>query len=516
MNRRSKILIGAGIVLGAVILIPFIYHYKLRFAVEAYIAELKAKGESMELAQVIPPRVPPDKNSAPRFLAAVGLFATNDNILTTNWPISMRGVALGKAQILWRQNSIREFGMTNSWEDLALALAADKEAFRRLAAITNSSVFDFGLQYEQRFEMRITNLVVEKKAIQKLAAKTINDLRLGQIGPAEENIRAMLSLVDGTSDERTAISQLVRIAIAQIACASTWEFLQSTNLTDGQLAGLQADWGRPEFLHAMANVLPVEREGGLTATANWRKSSAEMQRYFDLLKKARETLDYDIEEDTFFEKVKKHGEIFLWRYWWSYPDELRGLKGYQVLLDTMKLAATNSSFQEAISKQSLALDHLGISKINGSFETMFLREPNVHNIFSESIVTLAGLPSKVLRAEAAKQTAITAIALKRYQLKHDYCPPSLNALVPEFLPAVPRDPVDGEPLRYRLQSDGTFLLYSIGDNGKDDGGNPSLEKEAEHSNYNWLNPRALDWVWPQPATAAEIEKYYEEEAKKPN
>ena len=55
----------------------------------------------------------------------------------------MRGVAPGKAQVLWRQNYIRDWGMTNSWEDLTLALEASKEAFNRLLAITNSSMFDF-------------------------------------------------------------------------------------------------------------------------------------------------------------------------------------------------------------------------------------------------------------------------------------------------------------------------------------------------------------------------------------
>jgi hypothetical protein len=130
----------------------------------------------MELAEVIPPRLPPEKNSASQFLVATSLFATNENVLTTNWPIGMRGVAPGKAQVMWRQNFIRDSGMTNSWEDLTLALEANKDAFNRLLVITNSSMFDFVLQYEQRFEMRITNLVVEKKTVQKLAAKTYNDL----------------------------------------------------------------------------------------------------------------------------------------------------------------------------------------------------------------------------------------------------------------------------------------------------------------------------------------------------
>ena len=113
-----------------------------------------------------------------------------------------------------------------------------------------------------------------------------------------------------------------------------------------------------------------------------------------------------------------------------------------------------------------------------------------------------------MRAEAARQMTIAAIALKRYQLKHGNYPPDLNSLVPEFLPAVPLDPVDGQPLLYRRNADGTFLLYSVGENGVDDAGDPSLEKGVTSSNYGWQNPHALDWVWPQPATPEEIQKYY--------
>jgi hypothetical protein len=69
-------------------------------------------------------------------------------------------------------------------------------------------------------------------------------------------------------------------------------------------------------------------------------------------------------------------------------------------------------------------------------------------------------------------------------------------------------------MRYHPNADGTYLLYSVGENGVDDGGNPSLEPGVTGSYLHWQNNHALDWVWPQPATAAEIQKYYEEQATK--
>ena len=100
---------------------------------------------------------------------------------------------------------------------------------------------------------------------------------------------------------------------------------------------------------------------------------------------------------------------------------------------------------------------------------------------------------------------ITAIALKRYQLRHGALPSDLNALVPEFLSAVPRDPVDGKPLRYRLNPDGTFLLYSVGSDGMDNGGDPTPSGSSK--TFYWQ--RGRDWVWPQPATAQEVQDYYD-------
>ena len=132
----------------------------------------------------------------------------------------------------------------------------------------------------------------------------------------------------------------------------------------------------------------------------------------------------------------------------------------------------------------------------------------LRNYFSQSFNGLASAKRKAVRIETAQNVVITAIALKRYELRHHQLPATLDELTPDLLKAVPIDCMDGQPLRYRRNADGTFLLYSVGENGKDDGGDPSLEKGVTGSNFYWQNDRALDWVWPQPATAEEIQKYY--------
>ena len=58
---------------------------------------------------------------------------------------------------------------------------------------------------------------------------------------------------------------------------------------------------------------------------------------------------------------------------------------------------------------------------------------------------------------------------------------------------VPLDFMDGQPLRYVLQKSGRFLLYSVGSDARDDGGDaiPATD-DAPADPWN-----GRDWVWPR-------------------
>jgi len=62
------------------------------------------------------------------------------------------------------------------------------------------------------------------------------------------------------------------------------------------------------------------------------------------------------------------------------------------------------------------------------------------------------------------------LAIRAFRLLHGRYPDSLAQLTPEILPALPADPfTDGQPFRYK-PSGNSYLLYSVGPDGKDDGG----------------------------------------------
>ena len=93
--------------------------------------------------------------------------------------------------------------------------------------------------------------------------------------------------------------------------------------------------------------------------------------------------------------------------------------------------------------------------------------------------------------------ARNACALERYRLANGALPDSLDALQPAFLEHLPNDVLDGKPLRYRRDSKGGYVLYSIGWNHTDDRGTVALRKKSQLAAEEPLLTEG-DWVWEMP------------------
>jgi hypothetical protein len=91
--------------------------------------------------------------------------------------------------------------------------------------------------------------------------------------------------------------------------------------------------------------------------------------------------------------------------------------------------------------------------------------------------------------QAMADEAQIACALERYRLAHGEYPESLDALVPQFIEKLPHDIIGGQPLHYRREASGKFLLYSVGWNETDDGGEVALKPDGSEDRENG------DWVW---------------------
>jgi hypothetical protein len=71
---------------------------------------------------------------------------------------------------------------------------------------------------------------------------------------------------------------------------------------------------------------------------------------------------------------------------------------------------------------------------------------------------------------ARVRVTTAALAVERFRVTHtNALPGNLDQLAPAYCNAVPADPYDGKPLRYKTHG-GSYVVYSVGSDGRDDGG----------------------------------------------
>jgi len=443
------------------------------------------------------------------------------NLLDKNAPSAMRMVAPGKAAVASAQPDVRS-EHTNSWDEVEAALGPYREDLDLVRAAAQYPVWDFNLDYHQGFVLLLPHLAPIKRSVQYLTTEELCELRRGEVAAATTNVEAMLGAVKATAGEPLVISQLVRISIAQLSMGATWELLQAPNVTDEQLAALQRDWLSVHFAQPAQSALAMERALNQMTIEQMRKSDAQFRKALSIGRGGSPTSIEDI-----LRAIGIYAQEARWRYGLSYPDQLRMLKGHQVLLDIFHEVGAGQPFAPALQRQAVRLAAMGLPPTNSdSGPIAGWPGDDWRALFSSQVVSLTHLINRVLVAEAARELTVTALALKRYQLTHGQYPAELSTLVPQFLSTVPQDPAGGKSLRYHLNPDGTFLLYSVGEDGIDNGGDttppkestaqldPKLIRSRAQERVSWPQ-KARDLVWPLPASSEEIDAYHQRNEAEP-
>jgi len=98
----------------------------------------------------------------------------------------------------------------------------------------------------------------------------------------------------------------------------------------------------------------------------------------------------------------------------------------------------------------------------------------LHDAVAPWIATIAAEPHD---ANFLLRATRILLALRAHHIDHGVLPEELVALVPEYLDAVPRDPWDGQPLRYSAER---LRVWSVGNDGADDGGSDDCAHGLHH------------------------------------
>jgi hypothetical protein len=503
---RHKLLVGL-LLLPAITLL-FLMEERLRgsLSLRRYIRNLQAQGVKMSARDFILPRAD-GENGAPDVLAAVTNLSPG-TVLPKSYPPRMRLTSAGHAILGFREEEWVEQKITNRWEQLAEDLAANQDTLARIqTALAKPSLdCEFDPTLGPRAEFK--HLPVPKTLTQWFGPRIALGLHEGNTRNTLKDLLTEINLPRMLAHDGIVISELVRCAIAAVARTDTWEALHADGWTEGDLAQMQEAWERLQFAQPMVRALEGERVFAQSSYLLMRKSNSEtvgvlygLEEYMtDERPGWEQTLRNVAGGQAVADFLKKQVYCRLWRFAWLDQDEVRYLRHLEQLIRLTRDAVREKSLHKI---QPLVDDLVSRSQNRGLYNR--LRYPSVMSVNSLSRVL-----DRVMRAETERSLVLAAVALSRYKLRHGAMAQSLSDLVPEFLSSTPVDYMDGQPLRFSVESGAGFVLYSVGEDGQDDGGDASLLSGKTNSRLAW---NYKDVVWPSPATEAEVEAYRAESAK---
>jgi|ERR1017187_317025 hypothetical protein len=270
-----------------------------------------------------------------------------------------------------------------------------------------------------------------------------------------------------------------------------WETLQAVGVTEEQLARLQTVWEGRDLDDEVIKTLEDERVRRLSYFEKVRRSpKALWERCKGEMSCCHECGGSCDLGDLWFD-TRAVSRVVMWRLAWLDRDELEFLKQWQDCLDQAREAIAHGN------RSRFHSDKVTTPAPRSWYNAWpFWFDGRRFLLSSELRPDDDMMVLRPMRIETERRMAIVAIALKRYELAHGVWPDSLPELTPTFLTDVPRDLMDGQPLRYHGNEDGTFTLYSVGQNSEDDGG--SSERDHDHLPNSWMW-MTCDALWPMPA-----------------
>ena len=285
-----------------------------------------------------------------------------------------------------------------------------------------------------------------------LTARAMLRLKEGQFDAAWDDILTCHRLGRHLSRGATLIESLVGIAISQIASNATLAYLEHANLTSKQVrARLKELQALPKFTPVADKIDIGERMVGLDALQNIRRgggAEGEAGKPTAAQLKALAAIDWVPamrSMNAFYDRVAAAMRI---------PNRAAREKEFDKIEKALKEATKKAGAKDV---QTLIADGKAVGKELGT-TLVSLLAPAVRKVQQAHD-----------RAEQTERNLHIAFALAAYRKDTGRYPAKLADLAPKYLAAVPNDLFADKPLIYKPAAAG-YLFYSVGPNGKDDGG----------------------------------------------
>lgn len=448
-----------------------------REALRRYKSGLIARGEKLTYAELVPVLSRRDEAGYAKLIAAAAKLPRGG--LLPSQASDLQFTDPGQVKPFWREESpwavLPSSKSTNSWDQLAGVLAGSRDTLRFVREMLREPPATVGLPAGS-LQSPPTPFIALRNASEWLLADTFNELREGDRAASLEDLEALVNLSRVYRDEYRLINQMIRVAFAGRALSATWQALAAPAWTDADLARLQNAWAEADLLPGLEKAFLGERAFGaeLFSTAQ-RPAMARLSRSPGVISGNPLNFGNALHDFVLFPVYLATSVD---------RDELLRLQATHEAVLAIRSADSGVPWPQARQAVSQRLAYLENASGLASQLHYMLSAISVPN-FSRAL-------DRAITIEAQRRLTITALALERFRLKRAAYPPDLAALTPEYLRAVPVDPFSGAPLCYRLLPDGRFLLYSVGEDGRDNGGDAT--PKAGSSNGLWSGK---DGVWPE-------------------
>jgi hypothetical protein len=372
----------------------------------------------------------------------------------------------------------RNFKTASSTQDVLAqfeALCPALDELRSAVADRPYCRFEQNYQFEMPYDLYLNLITGQIKVAKFLTADAVLALDTKRPDVAMEDIRTNLKLISGLRQQPLLVSGLVAVGMSALDFSAIYEGLTIHAWNDAQLADLEGQLAQGDFLAHYQ--LAIRGEACLTIS-NYDRLKPNRRRLVSELHSRSETVPPSPSEQHDFLP-------FVWPNGW---------------IDQVKVRAANfdlTAVRFVDIGQRVVLPKAA-DQFVAEIERNQQRNGNPFSIWAILSGAATGPINNALQKFSGMQVWVDetriACALERYRLAHEAYPQTLEELVPACIDALPHDIMNGEAYHYRLNADGTFLLYSVGWNQADDGGKVVMKTDSPTSRDDSQG----DWVWPTP------------------
>jgi hypothetical protein len=481
-----------GIVLGFALVITALWQEENRRGRrmwEETCARLRAAGEPVELADIIPPMIPDEDNVAAAPIFAE-VFVDKEAARLTQYVDAFSGMGVGPAGGGAMRPSAKplfhdDMSALDEWRDFLRACCPAKAPTTPVAAADEIQHYFSGwerelreirdalqrprcrwpLRYQDGVRMNNPVLALPMGLCSNARPMVLASAAKGDAAACVETLIIHLHLVQAMSEGSPyLIGYLVALTGDAMMLQTLQHVLGVVQFDEAQLATLQHVISRIS-LHDTYRAFQCER----VVASHWmtHMTLEDLRQWFEF--------QNGTTTSSMLDKVKMAGRNIKVFAMAKRPEGWKLADGadYAAFLYDEVQSCVDESAGTVLHSRATAMDAAFAARKAAAGRLSFMK-------VSSSFGSLLG---KEAQHQAMTREALLWCAIERFRLKLGSPPENLDALVPEFLDKIPCDPVNGLPLRYVRKGDRDYLLYSIGWNDKDDGGVETKRRDKG------------DWVW---------------------